>query len=91
MKRRFKRYITYLFNRYIPGTSKLAVMEATRLSKYFFDTIYDENQQLVLLEELKINLISMREQQIKDKEEEIIISNKDLSYLKVNLEKLITK
>jgi len=90
MRKRILRYIKYLVNKYIPGTSKLAVMEAKRLSEHIFDN-FDAGQQLIILEEVKLNLIEMRQNQIKDKEIEIIKSNDDLKLLELNLEKLTAK
>jgi len=52
MFKRFKRYIKYKFICYIPGTSKLAVMEAKRLSQHIFDN-WDSHQQLIILGEIK--------------------------------------
>ena len=69
--KRVKKWINYLLVRFVPGTSKLAVMEAKRLSTHIFDN-YSEHQQLIILDEIKINLIEMRENQIKNKELEII-------------------
>ncbi len=88
--KRLKNWINYLLVRFVPGTSKLATMEAKRLSKHIFDN-YSEHQQLIILEELKINLIEMRENQIKNKELEIIKSNDELKFLQSNLGKLIVK
>lgn len=90
MKKRILRYIKYLVNKYIPGTSKLAVMEAKRLSEHIFDN-FDAGQQVIMIEEIKINLIEMRENEIKNKEIEIIKSNDDLKSLQLNLEKLTAK
>jgi len=90
MIRRFKRYITYKFLSYVPGTSKLAVMEAKRLADHIFDN-WDENSQLIILEELKLNMIEKRETQIKDKEIQILESEDNLKYLKSNFDKLQLK
>jgi len=88
--KRIKRWINYLLVRFVPGTSKLAVMEAKRLSEHIFDN-YDEHQQLIILDELKSNLIEMRQNQIKNKELQIITSNSELKVLQSNLEKLLVK
>ena len=87
MMRRFKRYISYWFVRYIPGTSKLATMEAKRLAKFIFDN-YDEHQQLIILEELKLELIDLSENQIKNKEIELLQAEVNLKRLKTNFDKL---
>jgi hypothetical protein len=88
--KRIKRWINYLLVRFVPGTSKLAVMEAKRLSEHIFDN-YDEHQQLIILDELKSNLIEMRQNQIKNKQIHIITSNSELRVLQSNLEKLLVK
>jgi len=90
MFNRLKKYILSKFIQYIPGTSKLAVMEAKRLSEYIFDN-FTASQQLIILDELKINLITMREDEIKNKEIALIICEDDLKHLKSNLIKLNTK
>jgi len=90
MIRRIKRYINYKFIGYVPGTSKLATMEAKRLSEHIFNN-WDEQSQLIILDDIKINLIQMRENQIKDKELEIIEAQQSLKYLKNNFVKLQLK
>jgi len=90
MLRRFKRYITYKFIGYVPGTSKLATMEAKRLSKHIFEN-WDENSQLIILDDIKINLIEMRENQIKNKEIEIIQAQQSLKSLQYNFSKFQLK
>lgn len=90
MLRRLKRYIIYKFVGYVPGTSKLAVMEAKRLADHIFEH-WDENSQLIILEELKINMIEKRENQIKNEEIEIIQKQDNLKYLNANFNKLQTK
>lgn len=90
MLRRFKRYIAYKFIGYVPGTSKLATMEAKRLSKHIFEN-WDENSQLIILDDIKINLIEMRENQIKNKEIEIIQAQQSLKSLQYNFSKLQLK
>lgn len=87
MIRRFKRYMTYIFISHIPGTSKLATMEAKRLAKYIFDN-YDEHQRLIILEELKLEMIDMSENHIKNKEIELTEAEVNLRRLKTNFGKL---
>lgn len=84
-----KKRLFRLFIRYIPGTSKLASLEASRIAKYLCDN-YNIHQQLIVYEEIKQNLIIRREKQIQ--EEEIIIENKKkyLQKLKNNLINLNT-
>lgn len=87
MIRRFKRYISYIFVRYIPGTSKLATMEAKRLAKFVFDN-YDEHQRLILIEELKLELIDICENHIKNEEIKLTEAEVNLRRLKANFGKL---
>ena len=84
---RFKRYITYKFMSYIPGTSKLATMEAKRLAKFIFDN-YDEHQRLIVLDEMKQELIDLSENHIKNKEIELTEAEVNLRRLKANFGKL---
>ena len=87
MIKRLKKYITYKFVSYVPGTSKLATMEAKRLAKFIFDN-YDEHQRLIILEELKLELIDLSENHIKDEEIKITESEVNLRRLKANFSKL---
>lgn len=90
MLRRLKRYITYKFIGYVPGTSKLATMEAKRLAKYIFDN-YDDHQRLLILEELKLELIDLSENHIKDEEIRLTEIEINLRRLKANFGKLQSK
>lgn len=87
MFKRFKRYITYKFISYVPGTSKLATMEAKRLAKFIFDN-YDDHQRLIILEEIKLEMIDMCENHIKNKEIELTEAEVNLRRLKANFGKL---
>lgn len=87
MLRRFKKYVSYLLVRYIPGTSKLATMEAKRLAKHIFDN-YDEHQRLIILEELKLEVIDLSENHIKDEEVKLTEAEVNLRRLKANFGKL---
>lgn len=82
------RYLLYKFIKFIPGTSTIAALEAKRLSEYFTQN-FDEHQQLVLLEEIKHNLIIHREKQIEDQKINIENQNKYLNRLETNHLKLI--
>jgi hypothetical protein len=84
MKKRFKNWIKYLFIRYIPGTNQLAALEAKRLSDYIVDN-YSESQQIIILDDMKANVIIRREQQIIDQKELINKENKRLNSLSANL------
>lgn len=84
MKKRLWKYIQRLFIRYVPGTSKLATLEAKRLTEYIVEN-YDEHQQFIIQEEIKANLIIHREKQIEDQELSIINEQKRLLRLKNNL------
>jgi len=90
MKKRLMKWLKYKFIKYIPGTSKLASMEALRLSKYIVNN-FDLTQQLIILEEVKENIISHRNIEIIKKIEDIELCNKQLEDLKVNLSKLCTE
>jgi len=87
MLRRFKRYIIYKFVGYVPGTSKLATMEAKRLAKHIFDN-YDDHQRLIIVEELKLELIDLSENHIKDEEVKLTEAEVNLRRLKANFGKL---
>lgn len=84
---RFKKYVSYLLVRYIPGTSKLATMEAKRLAKHIFDN-YDEHPRLIILEELKQELIDLSENHIKNEEIKLTEAEVNLRRLKANFGKL---
>lgn len=90
MKKRIIKWIKYKFISYIPGTSKIASTEALRLSKYLTDN-FDTSQQLIVLEELKKNIIAYRNAEIINKIEDIELCNRQLESLKVNLSKLRTE
>jgi hypothetical protein len=90
MKKRIKRWLKHKFVSYIPGTSKLASMEALRLSKYLTEN-FDTTQQLIIIEELKENIIAFRNAEIINKIEDIELCNRQLESLKVNLGKLCTE
>lgn len=87
MFKRLKRYIVYKFIQYIPGTSKLATMEAKRLAKFIFDN-YDEHQRLIFLEELKLEMMDMSENHIKNEEIKLTEAEVNLRRLKANFGKL---
>lgn len=87
MKKRLMKWFRYKFVKYIPGTSRLASMEALRLSKYLTEN-FDTSQQLIVLEELKENIIAYRNLEIISKIEDIELCNRQLASLKVNLSKL---
>jgi hypothetical protein len=87
MKKRITKWLKYFFVRYIPTTNHIAPMEAKRLCQYIIEN-YDENAQLVLLEDLKNNLIEYRKKSIILQEEEIENSIKKLKQLNNNLLKL---
>lgn len=90
MLRRFKRYITYKFIGYVPGTSKLASMEAKRLSQYIFDN-WDETSQITIMNDIKLHLIEMRENQIKNEDIKLLQIQDKLNYLNANIDKLKSK
>ena len=87
MLRRLKRYIAYKFICYIPGTSKLATMEAKRLAKFIFDN-YNDYQRLIVLDEIKQELINLSENHIKNEEIRLTEIEVNLRRLKANFGKL---
>lgn len=84
MKKRLWKYIQRLFIRYVPGTSKLATMEAKRLTEYIVNN-FDEHQQFIIQEEIKSNLIIYREKQIENQKLNIVNQQKYLKRLENNL------
>lgn len=90
MKKRFKKWWVHLFIRYIPGTSKLASLEALRISSYITNN-FDLSQQLIILEEIKDNMISYRNTEILFKLSDIERNQIELKDLKLNLSKLCAK
>jgi len=90
MKKRFNRWVTHYMHRYIPGNNLLAADEAKRLAHYIADK-FTEQQQLVILDAIKANLIEHRTNQITTTQSEIVSSIKNLDQLKLNLEKLTVK
>jgi len=87
MIKRIKKWILFKLIKYIPSTSHLADIEAKRIINFIVEN-YNEHNQILLLEELRKNLIEYRKQQIEEKEILIDKEKKILSILKANLEKL---
>lgn len=90
MKKRFKRYLLYLFVQYIPGTTKLAKSEAKLMAKYVFDN-FSEGDRLIILSEMKHHLIELIDNQVKEEESELKQKSDELKLLKQTLTKLQTK
>jgi len=88
MKKRFKKWLLYFYIKYIPSTTEIAPLEAKRLSKFLCER-YDEHQQLIILEEMKANIIEYRKQQIEQQKLNIIEEQKYLVKLENNHLKLI--
>lgn len=88
MKQRVKNWIKYLMIKYIPSSSQLAVLEANRLSDFITEN-YDCNQQLIILEELKHNIIEFRKNQIVLHQIKMEEEKKFNENLQRNLDKLI--
>lgn len=65
MKKRFSRWILYLWCRYIPSTRKVVHLEARRLSEFIAEN-YDFNQYTELLDHIRQNLLEhTKNEQIK--------------------------
>ena len=86
--KRFKRFIKHLFVRYVPSSQLIVDNEAKRLTKFITDN-YNENEQILILNKIKENLIDYRNDQIKNKEILIIQEKSDLGRLNKNLERLV--
>jgi predicted ATPase len=90
MKKRFTKWFTHLFIKYVPGTSKISSNEARRLAKYLTEN-YSVQQQLVILGEIKDNVILTRVSEIASKMQQIKNNSLDLDLLNTSLEKLSVK
>lgn len=88
MKRRLNNWFKFIFVKYVPGSQQIAALEANRLSKFIVEN-YDLNQQLIILDELKDNIIEFRKNQIIQQELKIEEEIKFKNQLKTNLDKLI--
>lgn len=88
MKRRFQRWFNYLTVRYIPGTKKIVDLESKRLSSFITEN-YSAKQQMIILEEMKLNVIEYRKSEISNKEKQIELNYIELERLKNNLQDLL--
>ena len=88
MKERLKKFINYLIVKYVPCSDKIVEKEAYRLSKFISDN-YNENEQIMILTQLKLNIIEHRENQIKNKNLLLLQEESNLKYLNQNLQTLI--
>lgn len=88
MKNRIIKWFKFYYVKYIPSTTKIAALEAKRLSKFICEN-YDENQQKIIKEEIENNIIEYRRQQIINQQQLIIDENKRLERLQNNLITLI--
>jgi len=90
MKKRIHNWLQSLVIRYIPGTTKLATMEAQRLAKYLTEN-YSPHQQLLIIDEMKHNIATYRKAEITAEEILIATSQNKLKSLETNLSKLIVE
>jgi len=88
MKRRLQRWFNYLTVRYVPGTQQIVNLESKRLSSFITDN-YSAKQQMIILEEMKLNVIEYRKLQISNKEKEIELNHIELERLQNNLQDLL--
>lgn len=86
--KRFKRFLKHLFIQYVPSSQLIVDNEAKRLTKFITDN-YNENEQILIMNKIKENLIDYRNDQIKNKEILIIQEESDLRRLNQNLSKLV--
>jgi len=90
MRKRFKRFILYLFIQYIPGTNTLAKNEAKSLARYVFDN-FSEQDRLIVLNEMRNHLVDLISTQIKEKEHQIQQQEIEIKLLTKTLNKLNQK
>lgn len=87
MKNRFSNFLLHLFVKYVPSANKVAELEAKRLTKFIFEN-YTGKEQLLILDEMKIYLVELTENQLSDKKNEIMDELKELKTVKTTLKKL---
>ena len=87
MKKRFLNWLQHLVWKYTEPTAKIADLEAKRYCDYI-TSHYSELEQIMILKNLGKELISHREEQIKNKGVEILQKKEEYSNLETNLEKL---
>jgi ribosomal protein L4 len=88
MKKRIKKWFKHWFIQYVPSSQLIVDNEAKRLTKFITDN-YNENEQILIMNKIKENLIDYRNDQIKNKEILIIQEKSDLGRLNKNLERLV--
>lgn len=88
MKQRIKNWFQYILIRYIPSSSKLAALEANRLSEYITSN-YDCNQQSIIIDELHNHIVEFRKNEIVLKQLEIEKNKEEEEKLQKNLVKLL--
>ena len=87
MKKRFLNWLQHIVWRYTEPTAKLANLEAKRYTKYLTQ-YYSELEQVMIIKDLQKELISHREEQIKNKHVLILQEQQNIEKLESNLEKL---
>ena len=87
MKKRFLNWLQHFVWKYTEPTAKIADLEAKRYCDYI-TSHYTELEQIMILKNLGKELVSHREEQIKNKEVLILQEKENITKLESNLEKL---
>lgn len=90
MKKRLIRWFNYLTVRYVPGSQQIADLESKRLSSFITEN-YSIKEQMIILDEMKLNVIEHRKSEISNKEIEIEMNHIQLEKLKNNLQNLLAQ
>lgn len=72
----------------MPGSSQIADLESKRLSSFITEN-YSIKEQMIILDEMKLNVIEHRKSEISNKEMEIEMNHIQLEKLKNNLQNLL--
>lgn len=87
--KRLKYWFNHIFIKYIPSSQQISNLEAKRLSKYISSN-YSIDHQKRILEDIRIEVIEVRKNEIATKAIEIAKNQDELFKLKLNLEKLLS-
>ena len=88
MKKRIKLWINHILWQYSPPMKKILDKEASRYFKYLKEN-YEESQQFLILKQLKHELLDFCEEEIKNKEIEIVENQEKIKILTSTIEKTI--
>lgn len=86
MKKRFLKWFTHLFVRYIPSSKKICSLEAKRIAIFITDN-YDYSQHDLILNYIKHHLTEYSKNEILRKMEDIEMNKIDINTISENLEK----